>query len=157
MVQLAAALAVLFAGLAVIQRRLYASAACLLAALLHVSAVLFVAGAPLVAFLQMMITGGAVMVLIVVTIMSGPGELRRPWAGVRVPRAAALAPAVLVAAEVAAALWRGGAQASGPASPGVESAIGAVLFGPYALATEAVALLLFIAALAVFEPERASR
>lgn len=148
---LAGILAVFFSGLMVFQRSLYASAVCLLAVLLQAAVLFFVAGAPLLAFLQIMIYAGAVMVLIVVAIMAAPspptGDL---WSRLAIPWPLAVVGLSLPFLEIAFLLLRSNLPAgfAGGALP-VQARIGPVLFGPYAVATEAVTLLLFLSALAI--------
>jgi len=151
----AGAAAVFFAVLMVLQRSLYSAAICLLLCLFQVAAVFFLAGAPLLGLLQVMIYAGAVMVLVVVTIMAAPAPAGSRWSRLSAPKPLALAAVVLPPAEVALIVWRGSAAA--PLVGGglaVQPAIGSYLFGPYAAATEAVTLLMFVAALALIEEPR---
>ena len=142
--------AVAFAGLMLLQRSLYAAAICLLAVLLQVAAFFFISGAPLLAFLQIMICAGAVMVLIVVTIMVAPAPAQRRFAALGAPWPLAVAGFILPVAEVLAFLARGGLPEGGlGAGASVQAALGPVLFGPYAVATEAVTLLMFLSSLAL--------
>ena len=146
----AGAVAVVFAGLMVLQRSLYLAAICLLAVLLQTAALFFMFGAPLLAFLQIMIYAGAVMVLIVVVIMSAPARAEsrfvEGWAGRPLAVAALLIPAAQTAALLFRARLQPGGLGAGLPQP---AALGAVLFGPYAAATEAVTLLMFLSALAL--------
>ena len=151
---LAGAGAGVFAVLMLFQRSLYASAICLLAVLLQASALFYLSGSPLLAFLQLMIHAGAVMVLVVITIVASPTPVERRWAVSGLPRPLLLTGAALPAALAALFLSRaqpGAAMAAGAALGPAQAAIGSVLFGPYALATEAVGLLLFLSALAVVD------
>lgn len=142
--------AAFFAGFMVFQRSLYMSALCLLAVLFQAAVLFYVIGAPMLAFLQIMIYAGAVMVLIVVTIMASQaapaqtrGRLFLPgpviWLGL-------LAPVLELGLILVETGVQGGALGCALA---VQGRIGAVLFGPYAAATEAVTFLMFLAALAV--------
>jgi NADH:ubiquinone oxidoreductase subunit 6 (subunit J) len=152
LVPFAGAAAVAFAALMLAQRSLYAAAICFLAVVLQVSVLLYASGARLLALLLLLIYAGAVAVLIVVSIQAGGGDQRGaafrsrwnrlglPWpllgAGLLLP---ALDAALLAARAVAA-------PKSGTAG---DLALGPALFGPYAAAAEAVALLMLFAALAV--------
>lgn len=144
------AAAVVFAAMMVLQRSLYAAAICLLAVLLQTAAFFFFSGAPLLAFLQIMIYAGAIMVLIVVTIMAAPAPAEHRFARLSAPWPLAAAGLMLPIAVVGAFLARK------PLAPGglgaaqtLQSSIGPVLFGPYAAATEAVTLLMFLSSLAL--------
>ena len=70
----------------VAQRSLYTAAICLLVVLFQAAALFFLAGAPLLAFLQIMIYAGGVMVLIVVMVMAAPGREGSFWSRLQVPR-----------------------------------------------------------------------
>lgn len=155
-VALAGAVAVVFAGLMAVQRSLYASAVCLLVVLLQLCALFLLFGAPLLAFMQVMIYAGAVMVLIVITIMAAPrppaGDV---WSPLSIPRPLALLVPVLAVLEVGAALWQTPLPAPGlRAAEGASARVPGLLFGAYAPATEAVALLMLLAALAIMERRR---
>lgn len=144
--------AAFFAWLMLFQRSLYACALCLLFVLMQTSVLFLLAGAPLLAFLQIMIYAGAVMVLVVVTIMAAPSPpTGGGWSRLSIPRPLAVAGLLLPLAELAAIAARGGLPQAGAggAGLGAQSRIGSVLFGPYALATEAVGLLMLLSGLAV--------
>jgi NADH-quinone oxidoreductase subunit J len=144
------AAAVFFAVLMLLQRSLYAAAVCLMAVLLQSAAFFFFAGAPLVAFLQIMIYAGAVMVLIVVTIMAAPAAAQRRFSRLSAPWPLAAVGLVLPVGVVLAAVSRAGLpEGSAGAGLKAQAAIGPVLFGPYAVATEAVTLLMLLSALAL--------
>lgn len=149
-VPIAGAIAVAFAGLMAFQRSLYSAAICLLVVLLQTAAFFFLSGAPLLAFLQIMIYAGAIMVMVIITIMAAPApaERRSPslWAGPVLTGALGLAFAGMVLA-----LVRRGSLPAGGLGAGltVQTALGPVLFGPYAPATEAVTLLMLLASLAL--------
>jgi len=99
-----------------------------------------------------MIYAGAVMVLVVVTIMAAPSRPESPWsASPLLPRWLAVIGVLLPLAEVVFMALQVPATAAAPASAGfaLQPSLAAVLFGPYAVATEAVTLLMFIAGLAV--------
>lgn len=153
---LAGATAVVFAVLMIFQRSLYASAMCLMVVLIQASVIFYFSGSPLLAFLQIMIYAGAVMVLVVVTIMAAPAQVNHLWGGLSLPKPLAAAGLLLPVVEVALMLSRSG-QAQTVVQAGAlraQSAIGAVLFGPYAIATEAVGLLLFVSALAMVDGQK---
>ena len=147
---LSGAAAVFFAALMLLQRSLYAAAICLLAVLLQSAAFFFLSGAPLLAFLQIMIYAGAIMVLIVVTIMAAPAPAEKRFAELSAPWPLAAAGLLLPIAIVFAFLARQPLAEGGlGAGQGLQAAIGPILFGPYATATEAVTLLMFISSLAL--------
>ncbi|MHB2026833.1 MAG: NADH-quinone oxidoreductase subunit J family protein [Elusimicrobiota bacterium] len=153
---LAGAAAVFFAALMLVQRSLYACAVCLLAVLLQTAAVFFFLGASMVAFLQVMIYAGAVMVLVVITVMAAPtgnpipsprhSMLFRILAAVGILAPMAEAGAALFEGKLPAGVAWGAATA--------QAGIGPILFGPYAVATEAVGFLIFLSALAVADLSR---
>ena len=151
-VALAGAVAVVFAGVMLLQRSLYVSAVCLLVVLLQTGVIFLLRGAPLLGLIQVMVYAGAVMVLVVVAIMasggaSSPGPRLAEFS---FPRGLAVLGLAVVAFEAALTLGSLGPAAAGlPASPGLGAAFGRELFTSYALATEAVTLLMFLAALAV--------
>ena len=148
--------AVFFAGVMLLHRSLYVSAVSLLVVLLQTAALFLLCGSPLLGLLQVMIYAGAVMVLVVITIMAA-GEEGDRFADFSFPRPLAWAGLVAAAAEIALLLSRGSAPAAAAVDPALQSRLGAALFQPYALATEAVTLLMFLAALAIApEPESAS-
>ena len=151
--------AVFFAALMLFQRSLYGAALCLLVVLLQAALLFFLSGASLIAFLQVMIYAGAVLVLIVVTVMAAPSPVDKAWAKLSIPRPLAAIGLILPLLELALVLSAGGLKAPGIAlGPDAQAKIGAVLFGPLALATEAVALLMFLAGLALVpRPRRESR
>ncbi len=148
----AGVVAVFFAGVMLLHRSLYVSAVSLLVVLLQTAVLFVLCGSPLLGLLQVMISAGAVMVLVVVTIMASGDEGSR-FADFSFPRplaelglaAAALGPVLILAS--------GDAPAAVAVDPALQAQLGAVLFRPYALATEAVTLLLFLAALAI-APEK---
>jgi NADH-quinone oxidoreductase subunit J len=71
---LAGAVAAAFAGIMLFSRSLYVSAVCLLVVLLQTGLIFLLRGAALLGFLQVMVYAGAVMVLVVITIMATGGE-----------------------------------------------------------------------------------
>lgn len=155
-VALAGAVAVIFAGVMLMHRSLYVSALCLMVVLLQTGVIFLLRGAPLLGLIQVMVYAGAVMVLVVVTIMvsGGASGAGLRFADFSFPRW--LAVLGLVAALVEAALTLAGlgpAPAMSPADVGLGAAFGRTLFTSYAVATEAVTLLMFLAALAV-APDR---
>lgn len=146
-------LAALFAVLMLFQRTLYGSALCLLLVLLQVAGIFFAIGAQLLALMQVLVYAGAIMVLIVIAVMAAPPRLERLWAARRAPPALSALVLVVLAVEFLLVIVVGG-----PALPPVESTVGALrleremagaLFGRFAPVTEAVGVLLLVAALAV--------
>lgn len=148
----AGAVAVFFAGVMLLHRSLYASAISLLIVLLQTAVLFVLCGSPLIGLLQVMIYAGAVMVLVVITIMASGAEGER-FADFSFPRPLAWLGLIAAAAEIALILSRGTAPAAAALDPALSARLGAVLFKPYALATEAVTLLMFLAALAIV-PEK---
>ncbi len=151
----AAGLGAVAFGLAMLwSRSLYVGAVCLLAVLLQTALIYMLLGAPLLGLLQVMIYAGAVMVLAVVTIMaSGGGPSGERFADFSLPRPLAALGVLAVAVELALTLASTRASAPTPAAAGLSAAFGANLFHAYALATEAVTLLMFLASLAIL-PDR---
>lgn len=147
-----AALAVLLACAGLFQKTLYGAAMCLLGVLLETAVLFILVGAPLLGFLQVLIYAGAVMVLVVIAILASPPRLAERWAVLSVPRPAAwLAPLAVFAGFSGAA---GHLLASGTlpqAGPALERAMARLLFGPWALATEAVGVLVLVASLSVLK------
>lgn len=150
---LAGAVAAAFAGVMLFSRSLYVSAVCLLVVLLQTGLIFLLRGAALLGFLQVMVYAGAVMVLVVVTIMATGGE---PGAGFErfadfsFPRWVAAAGFAVFVAVIAAALKVGASSGPvSPADPALAGGFSSALFSSYALATEAVTLLMFLAALAI--------
>lgn len=142
--------AVVFAVMALFQRSLYGSAICLLLVLLQVAAFFFLAGAQVLGFLQVLIYAGAIMVLLVVAVMSGPPRLERRWASLGIHPALAALGLTLPFIELGAA-WRLGASlpaAPAASAPVLEQAMARLLFGPWALMTELIGVLVLVAALA---------
>lgn len=144
--------AVIFALLLLFQRTLYGSAIYLLLVLLQVAAMFFAMGAQLLAVMQVLVYAGAIMVLIVVAVIAAPPKLLNLWAGCEAPPAAAALVLAMLGVEFALVLF------SGSPLPGVEPAIpaarleremAAFLFGPGALVTEFVGLLLLVASLSM--------
>jgi len=160
-VTLAASVAVAFAGVMLFSRSLYVSAVGLLVVLLQTGVIFLLRGAPLLAFLQVMVYAGAVMVLVVITIMATGGEPEagfRRFADFSFPRWFAYGVTALVALEIGATAVAGAGPsgAAAPADPALSAAFGTALFKSYALATEAVTLLMFLAALAVLPDKEAA-
>ncbi|MBI5630831.1 MAG: NADH-quinone oxidoreductase subunit J [Elusimicrobia bacterium] len=154
----AGAAAVLFSGLMIRQRSLYVGAVCLLAVLLQTAVFFFLSQAPLLAFLQIMVHAGAVMVLIVIAIMASSSSLEEAggiWARLSIPWPLAALGLLIPFLQVAYLMLRDGMAPFGAIpSYSVQSRLGAVLFGSYAPATEAVGLLLFVSALALVNGRR---
>ena len=144
--------AVLFAILTVFQRNLYASALCLLAVLLKVAAIFFLLGAQLLGFLQILVYAGAVMVLIVVAVMSSPVRISSPWSDFKLPVwLVSLVLAAPLLELLLAATLSGGNAPLPPAVPALERAMAGVLFGRFALMTEAVGLAVLIVSMALLQ------
>src|SRR3569832_718076 len=142
---LAGAVAAAFAGVMLFSRSLYVSAVCLLVVLLQTGLIFLLRGAALLGFLQVMVYAGAVMVLVVITIMATGGEPEKGFsrfADFSFPRWLAFLVLAAVAAEIAMTMYVGGASTA--------------LFSSYALATEAVTLRMFLAALAVLPGKEAA-
>ncbi|MBI3289527.1 MAG: NADH-quinone oxidoreductase subunit J [Elusimicrobia bacterium] len=150
------AVAAFFAGVMFFHRSLYVSAVSLLVVLLQTGMLFFLCGSPLLGFLQVMIYAGAVMVLVVVTIMAAGSKSGERFTEFSFPRPLAWLGLIAAAAETAFLLSRGVAPASVAVDPGLQARFGAVLFKPYALATEAVTLLMFLAALAIVPDKEAA-
>lgn len=148
----AGVVAAFFAGVMLLHRSLYVSAISLLAVLLQTAVLFLLCGSPLLGLLQVMIYAGAVMVLVVVTIMASGAEGAR-FADFSFPRPLAWAGLIAAVLETALILSRGTAPAAVAVDLGLSAQLGAVLFKPYALATEAVTVLMFLAALAI-TPEK---
>ena len=144
--------AVFFAGVMLLHRSLYVSAVSLLVVLLQTAVLFLLCGSPLLGLLQVMIYAGAVMVLVVITVMAA-GEEGERFADFSFPRPLAWAGVIAAVLEIALVLSHGTAPAAVPVDPELQATLGSVLFQPYALATEAVTLLMFLAALAI-APDR---
>ncbi|PIR15792.1 MAG: hypothetical protein COV48_12410 [Elusimicrobia bacterium CG11_big_fil_rev_8_21_14_0_20_64_6] len=145
---------VFFAAVMLMHRSLYVSAVSLLVVLLQTAVLFLLCGSSLLGLLQLMIYAGAVMVLVVVTIMAAGSEGER-FSDFSFPRPLACLGLIAAVAETAFILAHGTAPAAVAVDPALQSQLGAVLFKPYALATEAVTLLMFLAALAIV-PEKAA-
>jgi NADH-quinone oxidoreductase subunit J len=160
---LAGAVAVFFAAVMLLSRSLYVSAVCLLVVLLQTAVIFLLRGAPLLGLLQVMIYAGAVMVLVVITIMATGGEPEKGFhrfADFSFSRAGA-AGALLVFACFAVSALLARTAATAPAAAGVVPVLsvelGRTLFGGYAPAVEAATLLMFLAALAILPDREDSR
>ncbi|MBI5241721.1 MAG: NADH-quinone oxidoreductase subunit J [Elusimicrobia bacterium] len=159
-VAFAGASAVVFATLMLAQRSLYSSAVCFLAVVLQAGVLLYASGARLLAVLLLLIYAGAVAALIVVAIQvaGGAAEVRGSrWSRLGLPWPLAAVGLLLPVCDGAILLLRAGAVRMPAAPPAGDLALGPALFGPYAAAAEAVALLMLFAALAVVRsPEEKS-
>ena len=144
----AGVLAAVFALVMLLHRTLYVSAVCLLAVLLQTGVIFALRGAPLLGLLQVMIYAGAVMVLVVVTIMAAGGAPGRRFASLGIPLWLAGAIVLATVGQLAFVL-RGGAPSPASPAPSISAGFARALFSSYAPATEAVTLLMFLAALAV--------
>ena len=158
---LAGIVAVVFAGVMLFNRSLYVSAVCLLVVLLQTGLIFLLRGAALLGFLQVMVYAGAVMVLVVITIMATggePGSGFARFANFSFPRWLAVLGVASAAGEIGLTLFRGGASSApvAPAAPALAAAFASALFTSYAFATEAVTLLMFLAALAVLPDKEAA-
>jgi len=151
----AGAVAVLFAGVMLFHRSLYVSAVSLLVVLLQTALIFFLCGSPLLGLIQVMVYAGAVMVLVVVTLMAAGGDTGPRFADFSFPRPLAWAGALALAAQILLLVASPDAAAA-RVDPGLQAAFSRVLFKSYALATEAVTLLMFLAALAVVPAEEAA-
>lgn len=153
----AGALAALFGLVMLFHRSLYVSAMCLLAVLLQTGIIFAACGAPLLGFLQVMIYAGAVMVLVVVTVMAAAGAPGPRFADFSFPRPLAWLGLAAALAEAGLLLAASGGVAPPDvvASPALQAGLGAALFKPYAVATEAATLLMLLASLALVPEEAA--
>jgi NADH:ubiquinone oxidoreductase subunit 6 (subunit J) len=149
----AGASAVVFATLMLAQRSLFSAAVCFLAVVLQGAVLLYASGARLLALLLVLIYAGAVAVLIVVAVQTagGPGQAPQGsrWSRLGLPWPIAAAGLLLPVIDGALLLIRAGAVRLPAAAPAGDLGLGPALFGPYAAACEAVALLLLFSALAV--------
>jgi len=153
----AGGLAAVFAFLMLFQRTLYSAALCLLGVLLQVAVLYFLAGAQLLAMIQVLVYAGAIMVLIVIAAMAAPPRARKLWARGQVSpwlSAAALAVPALETGyfclrSSAASMWMR------TAPPSLERGMAQLLFGPYALMTEVVGVIILVSALALVLAEAA--
>lgn len=146
--------AVGLAALMAFQRSLYAAAVCFLAVLLQTAVLFYGSGARLLAALLVLLYAGAVAVLIVVSIQSSDrafpeGRRTEVFARLSVPRPLVWLGLLLVLAETALLLARGGALGAGAGGPAGDLLLGPALFGPYAPAVEAVGFLILVASLAL--------
>jgi NADH:ubiquinone oxidoreductase subunit 6 (subunit J) len=159
LVPFAGAAAVAFAALMLVQRSLYACAICFLAAVLQVSVLLYASGARLLALLLLLIYAGAVAVLIVVSIQASgdqrEADSRSRWNRLGLPWP--LLAAGLLLPVLDAALLAARAAGSPPSGSAGDLVLGPALFGPYAAAAEAVALLMLFAALALIDSPQEKR
>jgi NADH:ubiquinone oxidoreductase subunit 6 (subunit J) len=151
----AGAIGAVFAVLMLAQRSLYASAICLLVTLTQVGAIFYLLGFQLLAFLQVLIYAGAVMVLLVEAVMAAPPRLEDRFSRLSVPKPiAAAAPLALLLELVAWGVLGAPAQAVPTISAPQSAKLAAILFGRFAPLTEAVGLLILLAALAVVETSK---
>ncbi|MDE2490974.1 MAG: NADH-quinone oxidoreductase subunit J [Elusimicrobia bacterium] len=158
----AGAIAVFFAAVMVTSRSLYVSAVCLLVVLLQTAVIFLLRGAPLLGLLQVMIYAGAVMVLVVITIMATGGEPEkgfRRFADFSFWRGGAAGALIVFACYGVSRLLHldGGAAPAGAPVPVLSVELGRTLFGAYAPAVEAATLLMFLAALAILPDREESR
>ncbi|MBI4386256.1 MAG: NADH-quinone oxidoreductase subunit J [Elusimicrobia bacterium] len=149
-------LAVLFSVCMTFQRSLYGSAFCLMGVLLQMGILYFLMGAHVLGLLQVLVYAGAVMVLIVMAIMATPPRLPQTWASFHMPRWL-IGIGFAAAASEAALVWRAcgdSATRSVWIAAELESAMAALLFGRYALMTEAVGVIILLSALAAVQDEK---
>lgn len=151
----AGAVAVLFAGVMFFHRSLYVSAVSLLVVLLQTGLIFLLLGAPLLGLIQVMVYAGAVMVLVVVTLMAAGGDSGPRFADFSFPRPLAWAGVIALGLQL---LLAAVAPESSVAAvdPSLQAGFSRSLFSSYALATEAVTLLMFLAALAIVPQEGAA-
>lgn len=145
-------LALLSSLLLLFQRSAYAGAICLLAVLLQAAGLFLLLGARLLGFLQVLIYAGAVLVLVVIALMAAPPALGPSrWAKLSLPGWILALPALALFLELAV-LALSATQGSGPLpqiDPSMERAVAALLFGRFALLTEAAGGLVLLCSLAV--------
>ncbi|WP_300158004.1 NADH-quinone oxidoreductase subunit J [Solidesulfovibrio sp.] len=145
------------AGLAATRRNPIHAVCCAVVAFLASAGVFTVLGAPLPGALQVVVYAGAIMVLFLFIIML----LGLPVGQGSVPATRLAAPGVLVGASLVALFTLLIRDPAGltplPAATAAPGAVGAVLFGDYWLAVEAVSILLFAALAAVLLLGRARR
>ncbi len=148
----AGVVACVFAVLMFLSRSLYTSAVCLLVVLFQAAVFFFFSGAPMLAFLQIMIYAGAVMVLIVIMIMAAGHETSSGADALPLPKPLAMIAVLIPLIETGVLLWRGDlAAGTTGGAMSAQAQLGTVLFKQYALATEAVTVLMFLAGLAIIE------
>ena len=148
----AGTLAAGFALAMLFQRTLYSAALCLLGVLLQIGVLYFLAGAQLLAMIQVLVYAGAIMVLIVVAAMAAPPRAKTLWIDGRVSQWLAGAALVIPAAEAAFFCFRsaGPTLLWPPSAPGsLEHQMAQLLFGPYALMTETVGVVILVSVLAL--------
>ena len=149
-----AVLAVILAVAALFSTTLYGSAMCLLGVLLETAALFVLVGAPLLGFLQVLVYAGAVMVLIVIAILSSPPRLSQRWAEPAPGWLDWLAPAAALGALLACGpLLRLSPLPVPYAGPALEKEMARLLFGPWAVALEAVGVLVLVASLSVLKED----
>jgi NADH-quinone oxidoreductase subunit J len=144
----------LLASLLVVTRKNAVHAALyLVLSLLAVALVFFALGAPFVAALEVIVYAGAIMVLFVfVVMMMNLGRASEAQESVWLSPGAWAGPgllALVLAAELIWVLARGGAGPPAQAAVGAK-AVGAALFGRYALAVELASFLLLAAIVGVY-------
>lgn len=147
------AVAVFFAALMFFQRTLYASALCFLVVLAQLALVYYWLGAELLAYLQVMIYAGAIMVLVVTAATVAPPRLGELWAGWSLPRPLVFAVLLAGVGELAV-LTVAGAPAGAaalPAWPSLPADFSSALFGRLGLLTEALGIMILLCSLAAVE------
>ena len=152
-----AAVAVVASALVVGQRKPIYSVMLLIVSFLALAGLYVLLDAPFVAVIQIIIYAGAILVLFlfVVMLLNAPVD-GTPGLAARVtgPRRLGIVLAVLLAAELAWALWAasasgspGGAMGDSPANLSSVRTIGQVLYTDYVLAFEVTSLLILVAML----------
>jgi len=149
----------LLAVLMFLQKSLYSSAICLMGVLLQVAAIYLLLGAQILAFLQVLVYAGAIMVLIVIAIMAAPPRLGSLWAENHLPSWLLGLIFGLAATEACLALAsrRGGSVPWSVVTRALEMDMAGLLFGRYALMTESAGLLILLSALALLRYEDGPR
>lgn len=149
---LTSAIAVIAAGAILIVRHPVHAAIYLIVSLLALALLFFLLGAPLLAALQVMLYAGAIMVLFLFLIMMmnlRTGQNR----SLSLPLPAGWVPAALLALflwlELLLLLSESPSEKVGDVTTIGPKAVGSILFGPYLLVVEAVAVLLLAALVAV--------
>ena len=150
-----AAAGTLAAGLALamlFQRTLYSAAVCLLGVLLQIAVLYFLAGAQILALIQVLVYAGAIMVLIVVAAMAAPPRAKELWTRSGISPWLAGGALVIPAGEAALFCHRAAGvtllwPATAPST--LERQMASLLFGPYALMTETVGVVILVSVLAL--------
>lgn len=145
---LSAGVAVLATIMVVVAKNAVHALLSLLVSLLAISLIFYVIGAPFIAALEVIIYGGAIMVLFVFVVMMlnlGPAmvEQERRWLPPRIWIAPGIL-ALVLAAEMAYVLVRGPVSSMSGTTVTPQQ-VGVALFGPYLLGVELASMLLMVA------------